>query len=633
MAIQSLVVYSAFVGCTDRYGLPLTGGADAVASYNRGVGRLLRLEEGALPAVAASIAFDPTFALGHAGLALLGHELCAPVDIDARLRDAALHARRGTERERSHVHAVTRHIAGDSRPLVAHLQQFPADALLLDVAVPTIAFAGVTRVPQDAWEIVERCAPAYGEDWWFSGLLAFIRQEQGRFDEAMQLSCLSLDAEPGAGHSAHARAHAHYETGDHAGGLTWIDGWITGAGAHVESLSHFSWHAALHELSMGDLDAVRRRYDVQLRPRPHMGCRSLVDSGSLLWRWALTPGCQAVPEVEELLGAVETDLLRAPQTPFMAMHAAVVLCMAEDRDGLASLAASCAARAGTRRGRGAPGARAPPAGGRRRVGMRRRPGPAHAAAVARRRQRRPAGGRRGDPDLRLGPGREVHRGARAHRPAPGPSSMPARRVVPGIGRDSGRDSGRGAGSADRELTALHGDLLLRQRLHGPGGRAVRPLRVGTVLDREVTHVARADDLVALDLADGAALVGAHRGVRLEVALGRLHDDDLLLLEDRAAPDRDVRLGDRRTSRAAGAGATGATLVLRAPGTTGALGVARAAGAPGVVTTSARGEQRQGRAADGRPAQHRPSCDLRASIGVRDISGGPGHGSSRASAKG
>ncbi|QWZ09560.1 pyridine nucleotide-disulfide oxidoreductase [Nocardioides panacis] len=332
------------MGCVDRYGLPLTGGVEAVAAYNRGVGNLLRLEEGALHAVAAAVALDPTFALGHAALALLGHELCAPVDIEARLRDARLHARRSTERERSHVEAVARHVGGDSGPLVRHLRRHPTDALLLSVAVPTIAFAGVTTVPRDAWEIVERCAPAYGDDWWFTGLLAFMRQEQGRFDEAMELSCLSLDVEPGAGHSAHARAHAHYETGDHTGGLAWMDGWITGAGAQADSLCHFSWHAAMHELSMGDLDAVRLRYDAQLRPQPGLGCRNLVDSGSLLWRWALTPGSTAVPRIEEVLAVVDSALLASPQSPFMAMHAAVVLCAAEDAEGLATLARSCAAR-------------------------------------------------------------------------------------------------------------------------------------------------------------------------------------------------------------------------------------------------------------------------------------------------
>ena len=332
------------MGCVDRYGLPLTGGVDAVAAYNRGIGNLLRLEEGSLHAVAASVVLDPTFALGHAALALLGHELCAPVDIDARLRDARLHVRRGTDRERSHVESVARHLAGDSAPLVRHLRRHPTDALLLSVAVPTIAFAGVTTVPQDAWEIVERCAPAYGDDWWFTGLLAFMRQEQGRFDEAMELSCLSLDTEPGAGHSAHARAHAHYETGDHRGGLAWMDAWITGAGAQVDSLSHFSWHAAMHELSMGDLDAVRARYDTQLRPEPSMGCRSLVDSGSLLWRWSLTPGSAAVPGIAEVLSVVDENLLARPQSPFMAMHAAVALCAADDAEGLATLARWCAGR-------------------------------------------------------------------------------------------------------------------------------------------------------------------------------------------------------------------------------------------------------------------------------------------------
>ena len=121
----------------------------------------------------------------------------------------------------------------------------------------------MTTVPEQAWRIVEQCAPAYGNDWWYAGLLAFMRQEQGLFDEAMDLSRASLAAEPAAGHSAHARAHAHYETGDHDAGLAWMDDWITGDGARADSLTHFSWHAALHELSTGDLDAVRRRYDAQ----------------------------------------------------------------------------------------------------------------------------------------------------------------------------------------------------------------------------------------------------------------------------------------------------------------------------------------------------------------------------------
>jgi hypothetical protein len=332
------VIYSTYMACRDPYGYALTTSPAAAAAYSRGLLDVLRLRSGALPSLAASVAHDPTFALGHAALGLLGFELCAEVDVQARLRDASLHAGRATERERSHVHAVVRHVAGDSRPLVAHLAAYPRDALLLSTAVPTIAFAGVTEVPEEAWSMVERALPAYGDDWWFTGLLAFVRQEQGRFDEAMSLSCESLAVEPGAGHSAHARAHAHYETGDHVAGLAWMDGWVTGDGASIDSISHFAWHAALHELSLGDLDAVRRRYDGQLRGEHGLGCRALVDTGSLLFRWALTPDASDVPGLEQVAALAGRDVLERPATPFLAMHSAVTLLALDDRTGLESLA-------------------------------------------------------------------------------------------------------------------------------------------------------------------------------------------------------------------------------------------------------------------------------------------------------
>lgn len=324
--------------CQDSYGYQLTTSPEAAAAYDRGLLDVLRLRSGAVDHVAEAIAHDPTFALGHATLALLGHEMCAAVDVPARLRSAELHAARASDRERSHVRAVAAHVQGDSRPLVTHLAAYPRDALLLSTAVPTIAFAGVTEVPEEAWAIVERCAPAYGGDWWFTGLLAFVRQEQQRFDEAMDLACRSLAEEPGAGHSAHARAHAHYETGDHAAGLAWMDAWVRGDGATIDSLSHFAWHAALHELSLGDLDAVRRRYLTQLQPGSALGCRALVDTGSLLFRWALTPGAEEVPDLSEVTAVTSRATLERPATPFLAMHVAVAHLALGDAAALRALA-------------------------------------------------------------------------------------------------------------------------------------------------------------------------------------------------------------------------------------------------------------------------------------------------------
>jgi tetratricopeptide (TPR) repeat protein len=320
----------------------MTTSPEAARAYRDGVDALLQLRRGALEHFATALALDPTFALAHAALALMGHEWCAPVDVEARVRNAMLHGRRATEYERSHIWAVAGHAQGDKRAVVRHLAVHPEDAVLLSVAVPTIAFAGVTDVPADAWQIVESCSRAQSGTWFHDGLLAFVRQEQGRFDEAMNLANLSLAMAPGSGHAAHARAHVHYETGDHEGGLDWLDSWMDGDGRDTDNIAHYAWHAALHELSDGDLGAVESRYRRQLSPTSVNGCRSLVDAGSLLWRWQLTPGATDVPSIEEGTD-VPTETLLHPATPFVGLHAAVALAAADDAVGLRSLSCWAAA--------------------------------------------------------------------------------------------------------------------------------------------------------------------------------------------------------------------------------------------------------------------------------------------------
>ncbi|MDR0990651.1 MAG: hypothetical protein LBL92_04735, partial [Propionibacteriaceae bacterium] len=268
---------------TDDRGYQLTTTAEAAQLYNRGVHHILGLHTGALALLDQAVTTDPTFALGHAAKALLGYEMCAPTVVPDELYLAEIYAEKATDRERSHVNAVTGHVRGRKNALVDHVRRYPQDALLLNSIIPTIQFAGAVEVPQEAWDIVEQAAPAYSnDDWWFLGTLSFIRQEQLRFDEALDLACRSLDLEPSGGHAAHARGHAHYELGDHVNGLDFMSNWVVGPGAEAESLDHLAWHAAVHELSLGDVEAVRRRYASQLNPARMLGCRSLIDGGQLL---------------------------------------------------------------------------------------------------------------------------------------------------------------------------------------------------------------------------------------------------------------------------------------------------------------------------------------------------------------
>ncbi|HEY6748459.1 MAG TPA: FAD/NAD(P)-binding protein [Mycobacteriales bacterium] len=324
----------------DPYGLPVSAGPAAAGRYVAALGRILRVRSGAESLVREAVAADPRFALGHAVLAVLGTEWGAEVDVEAALAAAHAPGTRADERERRFVEVATARVRepgpASAAALLSYIHSYPEDALAVSLAVPTIAFGGATEIPAEAWALVEGLAPAYGDDWWYLGLLAYTRQDQGRFAEAGELAGRALAIEPAAGHAVHAKAHAHYETGDHRAGLAWLDRWIAGCGAHASHRAHFSWHAALHELALGDDGAVADRYAAQLAPGQVTGVRALVDSASLLWRVRMAGG-DPQHGVDEVLRVVPAGLLAEPPTPFVALHAALALAAVGDCQGLARL--------------------------------------------------------------------------------------------------------------------------------------------------------------------------------------------------------------------------------------------------------------------------------------------------------
>src|SRR3954447_11252481 len=333
----------------DPLGLPLSTTAEAAALYNAGLERVMRLQDGAEDLLREATQLDPDFAIAYAALALLGHEAGATTDVQASLGAARRAAkRRADDRERSFVDVVGVRVKdarrAEARALMAHIAAHPRDVLAVSAAVPTIAFSGVTDVQQEAWELIEGLAPAYGDHWWYISLLAFTRQDQSRFEEAGLLAESALSCEPSSGHAVHALTHVLYETGQHEVGRTWLDHWVSSTGRSASHRAHFSWHAALHELALGDTEAVRQRYYSQLAPPGVTGLRALVDSASLLWRWKITmseiqPG--DTPPVAPVLDHIDPALLTTPTTPFIALHAAVAHAGNGDRKALHTLSRHC----------------------------------------------------------------------------------------------------------------------------------------------------------------------------------------------------------------------------------------------------------------------------------------------------
>ena len=327
----------------DRYGQRLSTSPEAAELYDRALERILAGRLGAEELLGQAVAVDPGFAVGHAALALLGHERGgagpAPGALTRARRAAAV---RADDRERGFVAAVDACLTGTEErgkaALLGHIAAHPRDALAVSAAVPTVSFNGVTGA-EEAWALVEGLSAAYGDDWWYLGQLAFVRQEQQRWEEAEALSCRALAAQPSAGHAVHARAHVYYETGEHRAGLAWLDEWLRRHGAGAGHRSHVSWHAALHELSLDDRPALLRRYHRELAACQVSGGRLLADSAALLWRARMTGSWSGDLPVAELLHAAPQHWLAAPATGFAALHGALALAAAGDLDALARLRA------------------------------------------------------------------------------------------------------------------------------------------------------------------------------------------------------------------------------------------------------------------------------------------------------
>ena len=311
--------------------------AGAPASYAEGVRRLLAVQDGASIAFAAAVAEDPDHARAHVALAMIATErpdrAGGPDAVAGHLARAREALARGSAEDRSHVEAIATwceegNTAGTAA-LIEHLDRTPDDEVALLVLAPSIAFAGVGDALPDAWQYIERFTGVHGEAPWYLGLRAYGRTEQGLWYDAADLADAALELDPGNGNAAHALSHVQYETDAHGAGLKWLTDWIAGDGGTQRYPAHFQWHAALHELAMGDAAAAARRYATFLAPPRSKDVRCLVDAGSLAWRARLHPDWVTPPDPMPVLAEVG-PLAYAPQTPFIAFHAMLVLAAAND---------------------------------------------------------------------------------------------------------------------------------------------------------------------------------------------------------------------------------------------------------------------------------------------------------------
>ena len=334
---------------TDTYDLPLTTQSAAAANaFNTGMYRLLGAEARMADAFEESVAHDPGFALGHAGLARarqFGGDMAG-----AKAAMATAQGLSGgiTDREAGHIHAMSLLIDGKGpeayTAIRAHIADHPRDAIVAQTCTSVFGLIGFSGQPGREAEMLAFNAsllPHYGDDWWCLSQYAFALCETGQLDKATGYIDRSLGINPHNANGAHVRSHVLYEQGDTAAGRSYLADWVSTHDRDAVLHGHLSWHVALWSLEQGDVDNMWAIIDADVAPDT---CKALpinvlTDTASILFR-AEAAGVTVDPARWHQISAYAGKFFPNPGNAFVDVHAALAHAMAGNTEGLDRIAST-----------------------------------------------------------------------------------------------------------------------------------------------------------------------------------------------------------------------------------------------------------------------------------------------------
>jgi hypothetical protein len=330
----------------DRYGLPLSTASDAAASaYREGVDLMLAGWTGTAETLERAIEADPDFALAHIARARV-HSFYQQGDQARKKAGLAreLVARRGTDRERSHVETLALAVEGRLPEAIAatlkHVEAWPRDAVVLALplgAFGLFAFSGMADHDQARQDLCGRAAPHYGEDWWFLTLHGWALTENGNVARGRPMTERGFDLRRENAHGAHAVLHAMFEDGSVDAANRLVDDWIGGYDRAGILHGHIRWHQALGALEYGDAARALAIYGDVLQPSVNQAppLNVITDDAGLLWR--LQAYGHTVPkELWADADAAAQKLFPKSGLPFADVHMALFAAATENTDALAA---------------------------------------------------------------------------------------------------------------------------------------------------------------------------------------------------------------------------------------------------------------------------------------------------------
>jgi len=253
----------------DALGLSLScESAAAGQAYNRAVDAYLHAWPGVGPAVDEALVAAPDFALAHALRALHAAVYMRRAEVTPAIEAAQRCAVAASERERSHVSVLADMLLGRAAQALdgaqAHVARWPTDALVATMpcgAFGLFAFSGRLDHNQARLAYLRRLRPHYPADHtWLLTNLGWACIEAGEIDEGFEHARHSIALRPANGNIAHVLMHGHFERGDAAAGLAFIDAWLPSCPEDAMLFGHLHWHAGLCEIDLGHPEAALSRH-------------------------------------------------------------------------------------------------------------------------------------------------------------------------------------------------------------------------------------------------------------------------------------------------------------------------------------------------------------------------------------
>lgn len=210
-----------------------------------------------------------------------------------------------------------------------------------------IGFSGLPGREAEQLAYTSRLAPHYGDNWWCRAQLAFAQLEVGQLDAAEINIEAALEANPNSAHSAHIKAHLHYEKQEDEAGLRFLDDWWKNYDRQATLHNHMSWHVGLWSLEAGNLDRMWQVLDEEISPDKSHGppLNVLTDTVALMLRAEIS-GADVPMERWQHISTYA--LARFPNTglSFADVHAAIAHARSGDRKALEAIANHPAGPAG-----------------------------------------------------------------------------------------------------------------------------------------------------------------------------------------------------------------------------------------------------------------------------------------------